>query len=324
LYYDMGVALERCSNERQETLTAFSQGIRSWGKGKSWAFNEQTEDKRYEFDIIPAYSVEDPQKSSRWQSDRPPSYRESPPSYSRKAQSYSVQESEGIEEEFHGIVYYWGRPVGLGSEHGCSERDSDNSTSSSCPVTYEENQGFTLTSDYVKSLEEDQEVIINRLDEARAKLARFQKLYWASRNDYYFSHLSCLDLNEPDKTRDTGIDHQGMGKIYSKSQKEGIELGLRKLADTDHWRDIYCGEQHLYELEREVHDATQDFLMVQAELFICMLNLDVRVPRTWRFSKGLDLRTWSATEGQGGMHAEGFLGLPDHQRVLTFNGKRYN
>lgn len=73
-----------------------------------------------------------------------------------------------------------------------------------------------------------------------------------------------------------------------------------------------------------MNDTTENALIIRAELLIYKINIDIRIPKVWRFSDDLYLRVWSATEGTGAADAEGFLSLPNHYKVLISNSKRFN
>lgn len=204
-----------------------------------------------------------------------------------------------------------------------SEKDSNDDTDSEhedteeCQCTFSQDQGQEYYDGYLAELLEELDGAQERLRMAEDKLKCWKRLYWRSRDDYYFAHGSSNDSEQGDCSDDASDDWQS---LYD-GEEDGD--GRRKLVDELTWSDIKLSEFHLYQLEQEVSEASEDCNMINAELVLCGFRLEKHPLETWQFHKDSGLLVWDSSKNEE-VTAATFLSTPEHKRSLRYGRRKYN
>ncbi|ETS73221.1 hypothetical protein PFICI_15166 [Pestalotiopsis fici W106-1] len=189
-----------------------------------------------------------------------------------------------------------------------------------CQYTFSQDQGKEYYDGYLAELQEELEGAQERLLMVEDKLKFWRRLYWRSRDEYYFSHGSSSNGSEQgDCPDDVSDDWQS---LFDDKGEDGGDT-RRKFVDELTWSDIKLSEFHLYQLELEVDEANEDCSMINAELVLCNFRIENYPPETWHFDKESGLLIWNSNRNQE-VTADNFLSVPDHKRSLRYGRTKYN
>ncbi|KAI1845538.1 hypothetical protein JX266_008396 [Neoarthrinium moseri] len=277
------------NNEKEEKRdAAFSR------KSYNWVDDYQTE-CNYD-DMPPAYTEADVEHTCEL--GRPPSYRENGRPKTEK------DSGEACAISGYTASVNWVRRWLPEDTDECDVEDVE--LSDDCPTTYEGDRGYPFSKGYIVELEEEFYEACERLEEAKRKRQPFRVLYWKSRGEYYLSHLEFMGLTD-----------------FQDGLRPPADYVARKIADDEQWHNLHLGEHHLRSLDEEVDEAMEDVSMVESEMALCRIEVGKQPSQTWRFDHGQGLHIWVPNEGKS-CGADEFRRLPEHQRVLIYEGTRYN
>lgn len=210
-----------------------------------------------------------------------------------------------------------------GSSDGSDDNeDLDRNDRDTCQYTFSQDQGHEYSDEYVTGLQGELEDAKERLRMAEEKLELWRRLYWRSRDEYYFSHGSASGSEQGDQSEDES-DNWPSSHEKDDDEEADDEDNKRKLVDPVVWSDIKLSEFHLYQLELEVTEASEDCDMTNAELILCTLRVEEHPPELWRFDPSSVLRIWNPREGLE-VTADDFQFVPENKRSLRHGKIQYN
>ncbi|KAK6197032.1 transcription elongation factor spt5 [Pestalotiopsis sp. IQ-011] len=218
--------------------------------------------------------------------------------------------------------YDWEDDSSDGSD---DNEDLDRNERDTCRYTFSQDQGHEYSDEYVTELHDELEQAKERLRMAEEKLELWRRLYWRSRDEYYFSHGSASGSEQGDQSEDESDGwHASQGEKDDGDAEDGDDDDTkRKLVNPVVWSDIKLSEFHLYRLELEVAEASEDCDMTNAELILCTLRVDEHPPKLWRFDHSSGLRIWNPREGLE-VTADDFQFVPENKRSLRHGKTQYN